>query len=207
MIKKKFVYVYRLSVDTGFAPCVEDDLLTLACCKGGQLRKGKPCYTGLRYWIGSKKHCDFEKDDVYVLGTYKDKFLYFAKIDEVMEMTEYFSSTTKRTDMIYRVENGELVRNKMWREEKVHIDKEQNERDKAGKYVLLSRNYIYLGKDAVETETVSKYNAKGQETLIYDGETARGIIRNCLKLSNNEEHDPNNPLKKKCGGKKGGCSQ
>ena len=132
MVKKSIVYVYRLSVDTGFAPCVEAGLLTLACCKGGQLRKGKTINTGLRYWIGSKKHADYEKDDVYILGTFKDKFLYLAKIDEVKEMTEYFSSESKRTDMIYRVENEKLIRNDLWRKEKVHIDENQNERDAAG---------------------------------------------------------------------------
>ena len=72
-----YLYTYRLSSDTGLAPCVEDGLLSLACCKGGQLRKGKPVRTGLRFWIGSMRGgVDYRHDTVYVLGTYKNKFLY-----------------------------------------------------------------------------------------------------------------------------------
>lgn len=35
------LYIYRLTDDTGFAPCVENGLLSLACCKGGQIRNGR----------------------------------------------------------------------------------------------------------------------------------------------------------------------
>lgn len=36
----KVIYAYRLVDDTGFAPCVDNGLLSLACCKGGQVRNG-----------------------------------------------------------------------------------------------------------------------------------------------------------------------
>lgn len=48
MIMDKIVFTYRLTNDTGFAPCVDNGLLTLACCKGGT----KTVKRGLRYFIG-----------------------------------------------------------------------------------------------------------------------------------------------------------
>ncbi len=69
-----YLFMYRLAVDTGLAPCVDNGLLSLACCKGGQIRNGKPINTGLRYRIGNKNECDYTKDDVYILGTYKNNF-------------------------------------------------------------------------------------------------------------------------------------
>lgn len=31
-----YLKMYRLTSDTGLAPCAENGLLSLACCKGGQ---------------------------------------------------------------------------------------------------------------------------------------------------------------------------
>ena len=71
-----YLYIYRLTSDTGLAPCVHNSLLSLACCKGGQIRNGKPIHTGLRYRIGSKHDgADYNNDKVYLLGTHNNKFL------------------------------------------------------------------------------------------------------------------------------------
>ena len=56
-------YIYRMTYDTGNAPCVTDingnktGILSLACCKGGQIRHyadGRTAYvnTGLRKTVG-----------------------------------------------------------------------------------------------------------------------------------------------------------
>ena len=42
------IFAYRLAWDTGFAPCLDHNVFTLACCKGGQVRRGKDIFTGLR---------------------------------------------------------------------------------------------------------------------------------------------------------------
>ena len=42
------VYVYRLTSDTGLAPCAENGLFSLAVCKGGQIRGQEIIHTGLR---------------------------------------------------------------------------------------------------------------------------------------------------------------
>ena len=73
------LYIYRMTDDSGFAPCVEKGLLSLACCKGGQIRNGKVVNTGLRHRIGIHREANYATDDVYILGVYKNKMLYFAK--------------------------------------------------------------------------------------------------------------------------------
>lgn len=86
-----YLYMYRLTNDTGLAPCVDNGLLSLAVCKGGQIRNGRVCHTGLRYRIGSNKDgYDPENDKVYVLGTYKGKLLYLARVTQIKTMTEYY---------------------------------------------------------------------------------------------------------------------
>lgn len=60
------IFAYRIVDDTGFAPCVDHNLLTLACCKGGQIRNGKNILTGLRYHIGKyrEEHPQEDKSDI-----------------------------------------------------------------------------------------------------------------------------------------------
>ena len=196
-----YVYMYRLSSDTGLAPCVENEMLSLACCKGGQLRKDKPVHTGLRYWIGSMCNgVDYRCDTVYVLGTYKSKFLYLARITHVVSMEDYFQTIAKgRTDCIYSVSDGQLVRNHHLRKEGVHADERQIKRDAAGKYVLLSDDYIYLGKDAVFNELVDDKGARFRETKLYTGEIADLIVAECQQYRNCKAHTPHTPFRRKCG--------
>ncbi len=89
------IFAYRLKSDTGFAPCIDNNILTLSCCKGGQKRNGKFISTGLRYRIGeySKSH---PNDEMYLMGIYKDKLLYYAKITNVIPMEEYYSASMKK---------------------------------------------------------------------------------------------------------------
>ena len=130
------VYVYRLTSDTGLAPCAEDGLLSLAVCKGGQMRGNKIVNTGLRYWVGSKKDVDYTKDDVYILGTFENRLLYLAKVTKVVTMMEYFDGISKgRTDDIYSVINGNLTRNGNLRKESIHTETERIAKDFAGEYV------------------------------------------------------------------------
>lgn len=197
-----YLYMYRLTSDTGLAPCVDNGLLSLACCKGGQIRKGKPIHTGLRYRIGSKRDgADCKTDNVYLLGMIKGKFLYLARITDIVTMTEYFDTMAfGRTDRIYSLVNGELIRNKHLRSQGIHIDELQRQRDLAGKYVLLSNDFIYLGKDAVYVKTVDEYGAKFRETKLYKGDTAERIIAECQNHRDGKKHEPTKRLRTKCGG-------
>ena len=194
-----YLFIYRLTHDTGFAPCVDNGLLSLACCKGGQIRNGRAVKTGLRYEIGSKHSgIDYDKDKVYVLGVYRGKFLYLARITEVITMTDYYISRSDgRLDDIYSFIDGNLVRNHNLRNENVHTDKDDRIRDVAGEYVLLSEDFIYLGKDAAYVEIVKEYAPPSRGRKIYDGTTAEKIIAECLKYKDDKIHIPNTPIRKR----------
>ena len=195
-----YLFIYRMTFDTGLAPCVDNNLLSLACCKGGQIRNGKPIKTGLRYRIGSKRESDYEKDDVHILGIYKNKMLYLARVTEVMPMTEYFLKKSKgRTDDLYRVVNGKLERNN--RLKNIHTKSSgEDKRDIAGEYVLLSDDFIYLGSDAAAVKSIEEYYPKFRETKIYSGEEAEYIIDVCKQSDDKKKHKPTKPLGAKCGG-------
>lgn len=192
------LYMYRLTSDTGLAPCVQDNLLTLSVCKGGKIRDGKEIHTGLRYEIGSRFGSDYKDDEVYILGIYKNKLLYLARVTEVLTMKEYFGKKSKgRTDDLYTLRNGKLLRNKQLFKEGIHTD-EQCRRDIAGEFVLLSKYYTYLGRDAKEVALVTQYGPKFRETKHYIGKDADRIIKACQKVADREEHLPNSPFKKGC---------
>lgn len=196
------LFMYRLSDDTGLAPCVQDGLLSLAVCKGGQIRNGKSINTGLRYWIGSRFTTDYKKDKVYILGTYHNKFLFIANITEVMTMEDYYHGKSKnRLDNLYSLNEGSLHRNRFLFKEGIHTQ-EQVLRDIAGKYVLLSDKYIYLGRDAIANYLINKYGAKTRETKEYTGKIAEKIINECEQYRDYKVHFPHNPLSNCCGASK-----
>ncbi len=194
-----FIYVYRLVVDSGFAPCVDNGLLTLACCKGGKIINKNPCATGYRFWIGSNRDKDYKKEDIYLLGTFHDKFLYIAKVTQVLTMDEYYSSKSKgRLDDIYSLKDNRLVRNKKLAAECVHTDENQIKKDLAGKYVILSDDFIYLGRDAAEIGIVADNNPKRQEPKYITGPLAEDIIKACYRFKDTKNHTPTNPIHRSC---------
>lgn len=191
------VYAYRMTSDTGYAPCVFEDnyhatnLLTLACCKGGQLRKNKnggftEVNTGLRHSIGKTFYNNLIGNDVYVIGILKNRVIWCAKITDIKTMVEYYSDSNaygKRLDFIYSVrqcdcnaKTGKLERNA--RNQCFHGNKSgykeddlrfQHKRDELGKYVLLSNEFVYFGENSEEIKPslLSKFPKK-QETVVFN---------------------------------------
>ncbi len=177
----KVIFSYRVAYDTGFAPCIDNNIFTLACCKGGQVRNGKNVFTGLRYQIG--KYHDLNPDDeIYLLGIYKNCLLYYAMITDVIPMTEYFSKKGKiefgsRIDQIYDAESGILKRNELLPH--IHPRGEiQNVQDSNGFYVLISRKFSYFGTDAPHIpEEILTVLPKHREFKKYmDSHSESGII-------------------------------
>jgi len=162
MFKESIIYAYRLTSDSGSAPCIYDlngnptGLLTLACCKGGQIRhkdtkNEKEIKTGLRHTIGKKykEAISTKQIDVFVMGIYKDKLLYFAKITDVLSMREYFAPTSpfkNRHDFIYEFSSGVYKRNdnNPYFHSKDEIEKHRH--DRLGEYALISDCFAYFGK-------------------------------------------------------------
>lgn len=194
------LYIYRMTDDSGFAPCAENGVLSLACCKGGQIRNGKVINTGLRHRIGAHREADYKAHDVYILGTYKNKMLYLARVTNVVTMEEYFNGMSKgRTDDIYSLVKGELVRNKKLWDKGVHTAPERIIKDIAGIYVVLSDDFIYLGADAVSIDSIIQYYPKFQETKVYKDELAQKIVGECLKYRDGKVHAPVAPVNKRRG--------
>lgn len=137
------VYTYRVAVDSGLAPCVQNGILTLACCKGGWKTGVK---TGLRYWSGEYNRNN-PQSSIYVVGYIKGDLLYAAHINECMPMKKYYSSdgaSCGRLDDIYDLDcEGVLRRNDKCIQ--YHNDSDQYVRDISGEYVLLSRDFAYFG--------------------------------------------------------------
>lgn len=202
---KRTVYIYRVPYDSGFAPCVFEngriptDTLTLACCKGGQIRKeNKGVNTGLRYTVG-KNHWDGIKnsaEEVYVVGVAKssvsgcDKVVYIAKITDICEMKGYFSNTAyqNRLDCIYTYSTEAFLGDKLkvyrhlkrnGNSDTFHPvgDEGQHYRDELGKFVLLSKVFVYFGK---EEKVISQHYMQAgflprrQETKHYSTEEPDG---------------------------------
>lgn len=166
--------------DTGNAPCVTDidgnrtGILSLACCKGGQIRHYKDrkslyVNTGLRKMIGENFIADKEKNLIkkhFIVGIKKNRIIYSAEITDVLEMSEYFENCEyhNRMDCIYEPTlkhnyGNEGYESKLKRRENFneyfHGDSigcndtaqanEQHIRDELGMYVLLSKKFSYFG--------------------------------------------------------------
>lgn len=157
----KIIFTYRLTHDTGFAPCVDNGLLTLACCKGGT----ETVRRGLRYFIGRFFEENLQKNvEVYISGVYANKLLYIAKIDKVITMNEYFvkKEYKDRTDQIYRPD-GETLKRDERKLKGIHDDEHSYKCDIHGKYVLISKEFVFFGNKAIElSKSILDFYPKGR---------------------------------------------
>ncbi len=91
------IFVYKLTTDNNGAPCVDDDLLSLAICKPMIRRKAK------------------EGDWIIGLGGKKlgEGIIYAARVTGTVG-SEYYRERqfARRPDCIYQLRDGELVRKK-----------------------------------------------------------------------------------------------
>lgn len=160
----KLLFVYTLTDDTNFAPCIDNGLFSLACCKGKMRR--------------SAASSMLDGDEVWVLGLCskalnitahknlgddidrKYKPLFLSKIKEVPEYEEYFSYDSpykgRNDQKAYKVENEKIVSNEC---NPHNGDDEAIEKDKDGKYVLISDHFIYLGSECGKEKTLIENSA------------------------------------------------
>ena len=188
MLMKSKLYIYRMTNEGGFAPCIDAGMLTLSCCKGGWKNGVK---TGIRYWIGKDYEMNPDKCKAYVMGIYKDNICYFAEITKVMKMTEYYRNgglSKGRSDDIYYVKDGQLEHKG---KEKPHNTKDDKERDKNGVYTLISDKdkFLYFGAnnfpaDEIKNILKNKYPLR-QETIIVDDKETIERIKVAVKKNKN----------------------
>lgn len=166
---KNYVYSYRIVTFGKYAPCFDNDFFTLAICKSTMRR-----VIGKRLTIDP--HFDKGKDSIWVVGIvgstmahnpeYKDyneagQILYVAKINEVIDYGDYFSSDeySGRKDRIYRPSTSDKAKYE-WRgrhfehcgkdiheeEELQDLDWDMKHKD-AGKFVLASNEFFIVDKE------------------------------------------------------------
>jgi hypothetical protein len=131
------IYVYKLVVDNGGAPCVRKNLLSLAICKP-KIRK--TAGTGsFVFGFGGKE--------------YEERLIYIARVTGRLDGDAYYRRRryAQRPDCIYRVENGHAVRKAS---AKYHFDSDHRKKDVGLRFekafVLLSTNFRYLGREGTE---------------------------------------------------------
>lgn len=210
MTKPFIIYAYRMTSDTGGAPCIHDldykptGILTLACCKGGQIRDEKGIGTGLRHTIGKRHQKDIDNDllNVYIMGIYKNSLLYFAKITKILTMEDYYSPDSQykyRLDSIYHFAHGKFKRNGNNAGFHSKNDPLQHRRDWLGKYVLVSTCFAYWGKNSeILPKEMLEFLPKYQESKSYrdashEGDLIKSVIEqrwNFVDIIPNDPHMP-----------------
>lgn len=150
----KIIFSYRVKYDEGKAPCVDDGLLTLACCKS-DLRR-----------IIAKEQKNHPENEYWLLGLcagngLRNNILFYAKLLKPMLADEYYTEYTNRNDSFYQVgSEGLLERNRRFACIHAWDDQGAKEEDierQSAQYVLRSDNFWYFGDNPVQIkDEVSK---------------------------------------------------
>jgi len=132
------IYVYKLAVDNGGAPCVWSGLLSLAICKP-KIRKVAQ-KGSLIFGFGGK--------NLYGEQLVGERLIYAAKVTAKLERDEYYQKPeyAKRPDCIYEGVSGFAQRKQNAR---YHNQSDEREKDVGlnfeNAHVLLSENFRYFG--------------------------------------------------------------
>jgi len=127
------IFIYKMVVDNGGAPCVAGNLLSLAICKP-KIRKaaGKEA---LIFGFGGKK--------------YDERLIYIARVTDQLAGENYYQlrKYARRPDCIYKSANGKA---ELKKSAKFHTDSDHRKRDVGlefeNAYVLISHDFRYFGK-------------------------------------------------------------
>lgn len=178
--KKSIIYAYRLTDDTGNAPCIFDlslkptRLLTLACCMGGR--------AGMRHTIGKNYQNQIAdgQTEVFVMGIFNNELLYFAQITEIVTMLDYFVPENKyrnRLDCIYdALPKGDYIRNENNPNFHSKICTKKHISDWNGEYVLISNCFAYFGRESIPMSSdLLGILPTGVGHKFYNGNFSQGI--------------------------------
>ena len=163
--EKERIFVYKLVVDNGGAPCVENGLISLCICKP-QIRE--TAQEG--DWIigrGGKSAPEL-----------KDRLIYSMKVGEVVCAKDYYSPGSEykdRSDCIYKLlANGEFVRRD---DAKYHLSDSDKERDLSSLKCLVGDCFAYFGGVGRGVEGIEDiYERLGQGHRVnYDPDTYKRL--------------------------------
>jgi len=130
-------YGYKMTDDTGFAPCVTESCLSLACCMTG-VRKRAPRNSWVAGFGG------------VTLGL--GKLLYLMQVERAMTFDEYFKcdGLKGRLDNIYFTakEKYEQVPSA-----RCHTTPEEQGHDTSVDRILIAKRFVYFGTNKVDVPT------------------------------------------------------
>jgi len=122
------IFSYKITYDTGAAPCIQNNLCSLTICKP-RIRK---CAKIGDYIIG------FNASSV----SQNNSISYIAKITDKKTFKEYYKTHSERTDCIYD-DQLNLLKNPFHKS--CH-----KECDLKGEYILLSNDFIFFGDKNIQ---------------------------------------------------------
>jgi len=124
------IYSYLLVSDNGSAPCIQENILSLAICKP-KIRKTANIGDYIIAFTSKSMKVSQEP-----------KIIYIAKITNKLLLNNYYTKFKNRKDCIYD-NNLILIKNDF--HNSCNIKKDIN-----GKYVLLSNEFIYFGNNFID---------------------------------------------------------
>ena len=129
------IYRYVVTHDHGYAPCVDNNLLSLCICKP-KIRK----FAEIGDWLIGFTSVAISKSLLVDMNS----VIYIAQVTGKVSMEEYFLDRREvRKDKIYGIENGQLVH----LGGEIHNTEYHHRRDKRGIYCLKSNKFKYFGQE------------------------------------------------------------
>ena len=130
------IHRYVVTHDHGYAPCVDNDLLSLCICKPAVRRVAK---------VGDWLIGFTSKDISESLSVNIHSVAYIAEVTKKISMQEYFLDKDYRKDKIYEVVYGQIIH----LGGKNHNTEDLQKKDKDGIYYLISDRFWYFGKKPI----------------------------------------------------------
>lgn len=193
-------YFYKMTTDSGGAPCVDNGLLSLAICK--PILRRMACEGNIILGFGGKK--------------LEEKLIYVAKISKIVVDGDYYRDNTvysNRQDCIYCWHGDELV---FKEDSKFHGQSHRNDdvglagQHKKHANVILAEEFVYFGdkgtydyknnctllKQSIE-ELRRGYRVNNSQELL---EQLTALYHNCIKNYGKQKvvgrphHKPDNSI-------------
>ena len=234
--EKDIIYTYKEQAFTGFAPCFQDGIYSLACCKGAKNGNGmrqsvcKSFESGKNVWVMAIAACDIRQKNYNKSGISYEPgdVIYLAKIDKVCTWSEYSTSSvySKRRDSYYVIKDGKVT----WRKKikDLHdedINKEtdcgigscsstgRTEKDvfKNDKQILLAKEYYIFDKgqrlsEVADYETLDVH--RGYSYIEKGLPSRASVLKEFLKKNHSFMfRSGENPFERRGISKGGGCTR
>lgn len=124
------IWRYVLATDAGMAPCVDNNMLTLSCCKPMIRKHAIP-----GDWViaVAPKQCGI------------GRVAYVGHISEILSLGEYERRFRGRRDAIYRAKPGAMGEELVALRKDYHEDERSRARDRGGKNALIFDPFWYWG--------------------------------------------------------------